>query len=118
MLNHYETVFIVTPVLSETQMKEAVEKFRKVIVDKGGEVVHEENWGLRKLAYPIKKKSTGFFYLIDFKGPGNLIQLLETEYKRDERLIRFQTVKMDKYAEEFSEKRRSKQENAEKVKEN
>jgi small subunit ribosomal protein S6 len=117
MLNHYETVFIVTPVLSETQMKEAVDKFRKVIVDKGGEVVHEENWGLRKLAYAIKKKSTGFFYLIDFKAPGNLIQLLETEYKRDERVIRFQTVKMDKYAVEFSEKRRSKQENAEKVKE-
>jgi small subunit ribosomal protein S6 len=66
MLNHYETVFIVTPVLSETQMKEAVDKFRKVIVDKGGEVVHEENWGLRKLPMP-SRKSTGFFYLIDFK---------------------------------------------------
>jgi len=117
MLNHYETVFILTPVLSETQMKEAVDKFRKVIVDKGGEIVHEENWGLRKLTYAIRKKSTGFFYLIDFKAPGNLIQLLETEYKRDERVIRFQTVKMDKYAVEFSEKRRSKQENAEKVKE-
>jgi small subunit ribosomal protein S6 len=117
MLNHYETVFIVTPVLSEAQMKEAVDKFRKVIIDKGGEIVHEENWGLRKLAYPIKKKSTGFFYLIDFKAPGDLIQLLETEYKRDERVIRFQTVKMDKYAVEFSEKRRTKQEAAEKVKE-
>jgi small subunit ribosomal protein S6 len=117
MLNHYETVFIVTPVLSEAQMKEAVDKFRKVIVDKGGEIVHEENWGLRKLAYPIHKKSTGFYYLIDFKSPGNLIQILETEYKRDERVIRFQTVKMDKYAVEFSEKRRSKKETAEVVKE-
>jgi len=117
MLNHYETVFIVTPVLSETQMKEAVDKFRKVILDKGGEVVHEDNWGLRKLAYAIMKKSTGFFYLIDFKAPGVLIQLLETDYKRDERVIRFQTVKMDKYAEEFSEKRRNKQANAEKAKE-
>jgi small subunit ribosomal protein S6 len=117
MLNHYETVFIVTPVLSEAQMKEAVDKFRKVIVDRDGEIVHEENWGLRKLAYPIRKKSTGFYYLIDFKAKGDLIQILETEYKRDERLIRFQTVRMDKYAVEFSEKRRSKKENAEKAKE-
>jgi len=117
MLNHYETVFIMTPVLSDEQMKEAVDKFRKVITDKGGEIVHEENWGLKKLAYPIRKKSTGFYHLFDFKAQGELIQVLETEYKRDERIIRFQTVKMDKYAVEFSEKRRTKKEETEKLKE-
>ena len=107
MLNHYETVFIATPVLSEAQMKEAVNKFKSVITDNKGEVVHEENWGLRKLAYPIQKKTTGFYYLIEFKAEGSLIDKLEIQYRRDERIIRFLTFKMDKYAVEYAEKKRS-----------
>ncbi len=117
MMNQYETVFIATPVLSENQMKEAVEKFKKVITSNGGEIINEENWGLRKLAYPIQKKSTGFYYLIEFKGESNLIQSLELEYRRDERIIRFLTVKLDKYAVEYSEKRKNKVETEEPVKE-
>jgi len=108
MLNQYETVFISTPVLSETQMKEAVDKFKKIITEGQGEIVHEENWGLKKLNYPIQKKSTGFYYLIEFRAPGELIDKLETEYRRDERIIRFLTMKMDKYAVEYSEKKRAK----------
>ena len=77
MLNHYETVFISTPVLSESQIKEAVKKFKKIITDNKGKIVHEENWGLRKLAYPIQKKSTGFYYLIEFQAEGALIENLE-----------------------------------------
>jgi small subunit ribosomal protein S6 len=115
MLNQYETVFIVTPVLSEAQMKEAVEKFRNLITEKGGAIISEENWGLRKMAYPIQKKSTGFYYLIEFKSQGDLIRILETEYKRDERLIRFLTTRLDKYAVEYAEKRRNKKETVEKV---
>jgi len=107
MLNQYETVFIVTPVLSEAQMKEAVEKVRKIITDNGGEIVHHLDWGLRKLAYPIINKSTGFYNHFEFKAPGELIGKLETEYRRDERIIRFLTFRMDKYAIEYSEKRRS-----------
>jgi small subunit ribosomal protein S6 len=107
MLNHYETVFISTPVLSEAQMKEAVTKFKSVITDNGGEVVHEENWGLRKLAYPIQKKTTGFYYLIEFEAEGSLIDKLELQYRRDERIIRFLTFRMDKYAFEYAEKKRS-----------
>jgi small subunit ribosomal protein S6 len=110
MMNQYETVFITTPVLSEAQMKETVQKFIKILKDGGAEIVHEENWGLKKLAYPIQKKSTGFYYLIEFKAEGELIQKLETEYRRDERIIRFLTFKMDKYAVEYSEKKRSKKE--------
>ena len=87
MSNQYETVFIATPVLSENQMKEAVQKFKKVITDHKGEIVHEENWGLKKLAYPIQKKSTGFYYLIEFRGAGSLIEKLEVQYRRDERII-------------------------------
>ncbi|HBX52138.1 MAG: 30S ribosomal protein S6 [Bacteroidetes bacterium RIFOXYA12_FULL_35_11] len=106
-MNNYETVFILTPVLSEAQMKEAVDKFKKVLTDGGGSIVHEENWGLKKLAYPIQKKSTGFYYLIEFKSEGLLIDKLETEYRRDERIIRFLTFKMDKFAVLYSEKKRS-----------
>jgi small subunit ribosomal protein S6 len=110
MLNQYETVFIATPVLSETQMKEAVQKFKKVITDQKGEIVHEENWGLKKLAYPIQKKSTGFYYLIEFKGSGNLIEKLELQYRRDERIIRFLTFSMEKFAVEYAEKKRKQKE--------
>jgi small subunit ribosomal protein S6 len=106
MLNQYETVFIATPVLSENQMKEAVQKFKKVITDNGGDIVHEENWGLKKLAYPIQKKSTGFYYLVEFKGSGELVEKLEVQYRRDERIIRFLTFRMDKYAVEYAEKKR------------
>ncbi len=114
MLNNYETVFIATPVLSENQMKEAVQKFKKIITENSGEIVHEENWGLKKLAYPIKKKSTGFYYLIEFKGPGDIVDKLELQYRRDERIIRFLTFKMDKYAVEYANKKR-KQKEAERV---
>jgi small subunit ribosomal protein S6 len=106
MSNQYETVFIVTPVLSEAQMKEAVLKFRSLITEEGGEVVHEEDWGLRKMAYPIQKKSTGFYNLIEFKANPEFIGKLETEYRRDERVIRFLTMRMDKYSVEYSEKKR------------
>lgn len=107
MLNQYETVFILTPVLSDVQMKEAVEKFRGMILENGGEIVHEENWGLRKLAYPIQKKSTGFYSLIEFKADPSFVEKLELNYRRDERVIRFLTFKLDKYAIQYSEKRRS-----------
>ena len=107
MLNQYETVFICTPVLSESQMKEAVSKFKKVITDGKGEIVYEEDWGLKKLAYPIQKKSTGFYHLIEFKADPQLIAKLETEFRRDERIIRFLTMKMEKYAVAYAEKKRA-----------
>jgi small subunit ribosomal protein S6 len=106
MSNQYETVFILTPVLSEEQMKEAVDKFRKILTDNGAMVVFENNWGLRKLAYPIQKKTTGFYYLIEFKAPGDAIAKLEVEYKRDERVMRFLTIALDKHAIAYNEKKR------------
>ena len=108
MQNHYETVFILTPVLSDGQMKETVEKFKNMILEHGGEIVHQENWGLRKLAYPIQKKSTGFYQLFEFKADPSFVDKLEVQYRRDERVIRFLTFKLDKYAIQYSEKRRSK----------
>ena len=106
-MNHYETVFILTPVLSDDQMKEAVEKFKGIITAESGEIVNEENWGLKKLAYPIQKKTTGFYYLIEFKADTQLIDKLETQYRRDERILRYITVALDKNAAAYAEKRRN-----------
>jgi small subunit ribosomal protein S6 len=119
---HYETVFILTPVLSEIQMKDAVEKFKKLLEDQKAEIVNVETWGLKKLAYPIQNKSTGFYTLIEFNAPGTVVNTLEIEFKRDERLLRFLTVALDKDAVEYNEKRRrgafnKKSETKEKVKE-
>ena len=106
-MNHYETVFILTPVLSDQQMKEAVEKFEKVLTDNGATIVNEELWGLRKLAYPIQKKSTGFYSLVEFDGDPTIVKKLETAFRRDERVLRFLVFRLDKYAAEYAEKRRS-----------
>ena len=106
-MNHYETVFIATPVLSDVQIKEAVKKYHDFIVDNGGEIVHEEDWGLKKLAYPIQKKTTGFYHLIEFKADPTFIAKLEIQYRRDERIIRFLTFAMEKHAIAYSERRRA-----------
>ena len=108
MVNQYETVFIATPVLSDTQMKEAVAKYTKLIADNGGEVVYEEDWGLRQLAYPIQHKTTGFYYLIEFNADTQFVATLETQYHRDERIIRFLTVALDKDSIAYAEHRRQK----------
>ena len=112
-MNQYETVFILTPVLSDDQMKETVNKFKGLLTDNGAEMINEELWGLKKLAYPIQKKSTGFYVLFEFKAQPELIKKLETNFRRDEKVIRFQTVKLEKYAIEYAEKRRNKQANKE-----
>ena len=102
-----------TPVLSDDQMKETVNKFKGLLTDNGAEILNEELWGLKKLAYPIQKKSTGFYVLFEFKAEPELIKKLETNFRRDEKVIRFQTVKLEKYAIEYAEKRRNKQANKE-----
>jgi small subunit ribosomal protein S6 len=107
MEKRYETVFILTPVLSEDQAKEAAKKIRKTITDLGGKIVNEENWGLKKLAYPIQKKTTGFYHLLEFAGEGQeIVNNLEVTYKRDERILRFLTVALDKHAAAYADKRK------------
>ena len=107
-MNQYETVFILTPVLSDEQMKEAVAKFKKVLTDNGAEILNEETWGLKKMAYAIQKKSTGFYCLLEFKAEPSIVKKLEISYRRDEKVIRFITVKLEKYAAQYAEKRREK----------
>ena len=104
-MNRYETVFIMTPVLSEAQTKETVDKFKKVLKDAKAKNIHEEKWGLKKLAYPIQKKSTGFYHLFDFKAEGDVVEALELQFRRDEKVIRFLTTKMDKHADAWADKR-------------
>jgi small subunit ribosomal protein S6 len=106
-MNNYETVFILTPVLSDAQMKEAVERIKETLTTAHAEIVSEEHWGLRKLAYPISKKTTGFYELIEFKATPNVVDILETQFRRDERVIRFLTFRQEKFAAEYAAKRRS-----------
>lgn len=103
---NYETVFILTPVLSEVQMKDTVDKFVNLLKEEGAEIVNVENWGLKKMAYPIQKKSTGFYVLIEFNAEPTLIKKLEVEYRRDEKVLRFLTTALDKHAVTYAERRR------------
>ena len=106
MKRDYETVFILTPVLSEAQMKDAVDKFREILKAAGAAIVNDENWGLKKLAYPITQKSTGFYHLFEFQAEPSVINKLETEYRRDEKIMRFLTTALDKHAVVYNERRR------------
>src|ERR1700761_1745875 len=116
MSKHYETVFILTPVLSEDQAKETVKKFKKTLNDLGAKVLHEEFWGLKKLAYPIDKKSTGFYQLFEYTTESiTLVNELEVAFKRDERIMRYMTVSLDKHAIAYAEKRRVKRKGGEVV---
>jgi small subunit ribosomal protein S6 len=116
-MNNYETVFILTPVLSDVQMKEAVEKFKALLVAEGSEIVNEESWGLRKLEYQIARKSTGFYQMLEFKADPSVVAKLELNFRRDERVIRYLTVKQDKFHAIYAEKRRGLKQSKE-VKEN
>jgi small subunit ribosomal protein S6 len=105
-MKNYETVFILNPVLSEDQAKDTVEKFVKVLKKGNANILNTEHWGLKKLAYPINKKSTGFYNLIEFAADSTLVDTLETEYRRDESVMRFLTTALDKHAVVYNERRR------------
>jgi small subunit ribosomal protein S6 len=105
-MNNYETVFILNPVLSEDQAKDTVEKFVKVLKKAKAEIVNTENWGLKKLAYPIQKKSTGFYALLEFAAAPDTVNALETEFRRDESVMRFLTTVLDKHSLLYNSRRR------------
>lgn len=107
-MKHYETVFILNPVLSEQQIKETVSKFEDFLTSKGAQMVSKEDWGLKKFAYEIQNKKSGFYHLFEFKAPAELLISFETEFRRDERVMRFLTVALDKHAVAWAERRREK----------
>ena len=105
-MHNYETVFILNPVLSDEQIKETVKKYEGIILAGGGKMVAKENWGLKKLAYVIQHKKSGFYHLFEFQVPGAIIEKLEVEFRRDERIMRYLTVRLDKHAISWAERRR------------
>ena len=107
-MNTYETVFIMNPVLSEKQIEETVKKVTDFLEKEKSLINSQENWGLKKLKYPIQNKKTGFYYLLEFQANGKIINEFEVELKRDERILRWQTIKLDKYALEYATTRRTK----------
>jgi small subunit ribosomal protein S6 len=107
-MNHYETVFILNPVLSEVQVKETVSKFEDFLTSKGAKMVSKEDWGLKKLAYEIQNKKSGFYHLFEFQVAPEVLVAFETEFRRDERVMRFLTVTLDKHAISWAERRRAK----------
>ena len=109
MPNHYETVFIMNPVLSEEQVKECAKRYSDYLKENGAQIIFENNWGMRKLAYPIQKKGNGFYYLLEYKAAGELISRLEVEFTRDEKIMRFLTVALDKHAVGYNERKRKKE---------
>ena len=106
-MNTYETVFIMNPVLSEKQIEETVKKITDFLEKEKSSIKFRENWGLKKLKYPIQNKKTGFYYLLEFQANGKIINEFEVELKRDERILRWQTIKLDKYALEYAATRRA-----------
>ena len=105
IMNHYETVFILNPVLSEDQIKETVKKYEDFLVSEGAKMVNKENWGLKKLAYPIQHKKSGFYHMFEYEVVGPTIEPLEVMFRRDERLMRYLTVKLDKHAIDWAKER-------------
>ena len=108
-MNHYETVFILNPVLSESQIEEAVKKYESLLKSQKCKIVHKEDWGLKKFAFTIQNKNSGFYHLIQYEAEGDIINSLEVEFRRDERVMRYLTVKLDKHGLAWAEKRKKNQ---------
>ena len=106
MNKHYETVIIFSPLLAEEDVKKGIARYQKLLQDHDGKLVEERNWGLKQLAYPIDGKSNGIYYIMEFTAPGTFVNKLEIEFKRDENLLRFLTVALDKYGVDYNDRRR------------
>ncbi len=107
MLTQYETVFILTPVLSEDDTKKAINNYVELLKSSGAEIVHQEAWGLKNLRYQIGKKNTGIYHVVEYRGNGKVVDTLEIAFRRDENIIRYLTVKLDKYALKYNNDKRA-----------
>lgn len=105
-MNQYETVIIFTPVLSDDDVKRTEEAYKDFLRSNGGEIVAEERWGLKQLAYKIKKKSTGIYYVLEYKGPSDINGKLDIQFNRDENVLRFVNIRLDKYSIDYNERKR------------
>ena len=105
-MQQYETTIVVTPVLTDTELKALHTGYVSFLKNSGAEIIQEESWGLKTLAYPIQKKTSGFYFTVEFKADTDLIAKLELNFKRDESILRFLTIKLDKYSLDYNDKKR------------
>ena len=105
-MNNYELMVIFTPVLSDDEFKNAQKKYTTLITDNGGEIVAENPWGLKSLAYPIQKKTTGLYWVMEYIAPSDFNEKLKIQLLRDESVLRQLLTKLDKYAVEYNDKKR------------
>ena len=106
-MNNYELMVIFTPVLSEDEYKAAQQKFANLVKENGGEIVHSNPWGLKSLAYPIAKKTTGLYWVMEYTAPSSFNEKLKIQLLRDENVMRHMFTVLDKYAVEYNAKKRS-----------
>jgi small subunit ribosomal protein S6 len=106
-MNNYELMVIFTPVLSEDDFKASQKKYTSFLKENGGEVMHENPWGLRSLAYPINKKTTGLYWVLEYSAPSDFNEKLKIQLLRDENVLRHMSTRLDKYAVEYNSKKRS-----------
>ena len=107
-LQSYELMIVFTPVLAEDEFKAAQKKFADFIKENGGEIVHQDAWGLRSLAYPINKKTTGLYWVLEYKAATDVNAKLEIQMNRDESIMRHMVTRLDKYAVAYNAKKRNK----------
>ena len=106
-MNHYETVFILNPVLSDDQIKETVSKFEDILTSNGAKMISKEDWGLKKLAYTIQHKKSGFYHLFEYQVKGEAIDALELAFRRDDNILRYLTVAVDKHRAQYNQDKRA-----------
>ena len=105
-MNNYELMVIFTPVLSDDEFKNAQRKFASIVTDNGGQIVAENPWGLKSLAYPIQKKTTGLYWVVEYQASSDFNEKLKIQLLRDETVLRHLLTKLDKYAVEYNTKKR------------
>jgi small subunit ribosomal protein S6 len=106
-MNNYELMVIFTPVLSDEEFKAAQKKYADLVTENGGEIVHSNPWGLKSLAYPIAKKTTGLYWVMEYKAPSSFNEKLKIQLLRDESQMRHMYTALDKYAVDYNAKKRS-----------
>ena len=104
--NMYELTYILSSILSDDQTRKIVDKLNKLIENAGGTVRHVDEWGSRRMAYPIRKKRNGYYVNMYFEGPGKMVARLERTLEIDDHIVRYLTLRMDKTMIEHYEARR------------
>ncbi len=106
-MNNYELMVIFTPILSDEEFRSAQKKYTAMVTDNGGRIVAENPWGLKSLAYPIQKKTTGLYWVAEFIAPSDFNEKLKIQLLRDESVLRHMITRLDKYAVEYNQRKRS-----------